>query len=160
MKTPTKMQITNVNANCSVASYRVITWGGQGLFLSRMITLLTSWWDLLGSTRKSGRLIQDRMTSETSDKTAFGDHPVTSPNHNLGGVITYFQGSPNQLLSIPVQGNFSLMDMQAFYRVSGFAMVPFHSYIRLGLKHYCRDWQSCCIQSWCLQNLLQLSWSS
>lgn len=42
------------------------------------------------------------MTSETSDKTAFGDYPMTSPNHKLGGVITYFQGSPNQLLSIPV----------------------------------------------------------
>lgn len=42
------------------------------------------------------------MTSETNDKTAFGDHPMTSPNHKLEGVITYFQGSRNQLLSIPV----------------------------------------------------------
>lgn len=42
------------------------------------------------------------MTSETTDKTAFGDHPMTSPYHKLEGVITYFQGSPNQLLSIPV----------------------------------------------------------
>ena len=79
------------------------------------------------------------MTSETSDKTAFGDHPMTSPNHKLEGVITYFQGSPNQLLSIPVQGNFFLMGMQAFYRVSGFAMVPLRNFIRLGLKHSCTN---------------------
>ncbi len=71
-------------------------------FLAKMTTLLTSWWGLLGSRRKSGHLIQDQMTSETNDKTPFGDHPMTSPNHKLGGVITYFQGSPNQLLSIPV----------------------------------------------------------
>ena len=54
------------------------------------------------------------MTSEANDKKAFGDHPMSSPNHKLEGAITYFQGSPNQLLSIPVLGNFTLMVMQAF----------------------------------------------
>lgn len=42
------------------------------------------------------------MTSEISDKAAFADHPMTGASHKLEGVITYFQGSLNQLLSIPV----------------------------------------------------------
>lgn len=62
--------------------------------------------------------------------------------------------------SIPVWGNFPLMAMQTFYGVSGFAMVPFRKFIRLTLKHYCTDGQSCSVQSWCLPNLLQLSWSN
>lgn len=62
--------------------------------------------------------------------------------------------------SIPVWGNFPLMAMQTFYRVSGFALVPFRKFIRLSLKHYCTDGQSCSVQSWCLPNLLQLSWSN
>ena len=76
-------------------------------------TLLT-FAGLLASRRKSGPLIQARMTSETNEEKAFGDHPTSLPNHKLEGVITYFQGSPNQLLSIPVLGNFTLMGMQAF----------------------------------------------
>ena len=44
-------------------------------FLAKMTTLLTSWWGLLGSRRKSGPLIQDQMTSETNDKSSIWRPP-------------------------------------------------------------------------------------
>lgn len=118
----------------------------------------TSWWGLLRSWKRNKQPF-NHWWNDKADQWAesIWRPPNDCTNAQIRSSDHIFSRKSQ---SIPVWGNFSLMAMQTFYRVSGFPMVPLLQCIRLTLKHYCTDGKSFSIQSWCLPNLLQLSWSN